>query len=199
MKEQLSLTVQARAERGKGANRRLRESKMVPGVYYDDKGTNIAVMVADMPFRKLFKKVGASRVFDLIIQNGQETTTHPSLVWVLKQHPFKNQVEHVDFYGVDPNKEVRVDVAVVIKGKAKGVAVGGKLEIYREAIELTCLPAAIPDEVTVDVSGLDINQHVSVKDIVLPEGVRAIFDQNFAVVGVVAPEAEAEEETAAEA
>lgn len=196
MKEQLSLTVQARAERGKGDNRRLRESKMVPGVYYDDKGVNIAVKVEDIPFRKLYKKVGASRVFDLIIKNGEETTTHPSLIWVLKQHPFKNQVEHVDFYGVDPKKEVRVDVAVVIKGKAKGVGVGGKLEIYREAIELVCLPADIPDEVTIDVTELGINQHVSVKDIQLPEGVRAVFDQNFAVVGVVAPEAETAEESA---
>jgi len=196
MKEQLSLTVQARAERGKGANHRLRESKMVPGVYYDDKGVNIAVMVADMPFRKLYKKVGSSRVFNLVIENGQETTTHPSLVWVLKQHPFKNQVEHVDFYGVDPKKEVRVSVAIVIKGKAKGVGVGGKLEVYREAVELACLPADIPDEVTVDVTELGINQHVSVKDLKLPEGVRVIFDQNFAVVGVVAPEAEAAEEPA---
>ena len=194
MKEQLSLTVQTRSARGKGPNRRLRSEKMVPGVYYDDKGVNIPVVVEDMPFRKVYQKTGSSRVFNLVIDTDGKTETHPSLIWVVQQHPFKNQVDHVDFYGVDPNKQIHVDVKVEITGKAKGVVVGGKLELYREMLEVVCLPAAIPDKIVLDVTELALNQHISVKDIALPEGVRAVFDQNFAVVGVVAPTAEAEGE-----
>jgi len=194
MKEQLSLTVQTRSARGKGPNRRLRSEKMVPGVYYDDKGLNIPVVVEDMPFRKVYQKTGTSRVFNLIIDTDGKTETHPSLIWVVQQHPFKNQVDHVDFYGVDPNKQVHVDVKVEVTGKAKGVVVGGKLELHREFLEVVCLPAAIPDKIVLDVTELALNQHINVKDIVLPDGVRAVYDQNFAVVGVVAPTAEAEGE-----
>ncbi|WP_243368247.1 50S ribosomal protein L25/general stress protein Ctc [Fundidesulfovibrio soli] len=194
MKEQLSLTVQGRAERGKGPNSRLRAQKMVPGVYYDDKGVNIPVVVADLPFRKVFQKVGSSRVFDLIIDHDGKTETHPSLIWVVDAHPYKNQIDHVDFYGVDPTKQIHVRVEVEVKGKPKGVVVGGKLEIYHEDLEVVCLPANIPDKIVIDVAGLEINQAIQIKDVVLPEGVKAVFDSNFAVVAVISPTAEAEGE-----
>jgi len=201
MSESVSLTVRTRAERGKGANRRLRGQKMIPGVFYDGKGANIPVVMDDMPFRKLHQQTGTSRVFDLVIDNGGKTETHPSLIWVVQAHPFKKQVDHVDFYGIDPNKPVQVHVAVELVGKAKGTTVGGKLELFRENLAVVCLPANIPDKIVIDVTNLDMNQHVSVKDLVLPEGVRAVFDQNFSVVGVVNPAEEEEEvaETAAAA
>lgn len=194
MKEQLSLTVQERAEKGKGPNRRLRQEKMVPGIFYDDKGVNIPVVVADLPFRKLYQKVGTSHVFDLVIEKDGKAETHPSLIWVVQPHPWKNQVDHVDFYGIDPNKPIHVNVKIEYVGKAKGVSVGGKLEIYRETLEVVCLPAAIPDKIVIDVTDLGINQHFDVKGLALPEGVKAVFEQNFALVGVINPAAEAEEE-----
>ena len=193
MKEQLSLTVQSRDARGKGPNRRLRGEKLVPGVFYDDKGLNIPVVMADLPFRKVYQKVGSSHVFDLIIEKDGQTQTHPSLIWVVQNHPWKNQVDHVDFYGIDPNKTVHINVAIEFTGKAKGTTVGGKLEIYRESLEVVCLPSAIPDKIVIDVAGLDINQHISVKDMILPEGVKAVYDQNYSVVGVINPAAETAE------
>lgn len=199
MKEQLSLTVQTRAERGKGPNGRLRAQKMVPGVYYDDKGVNIPVMVADLPFRKVFQKVGSSRVFDLIIDRDGTTETHPSLIWVVDAHPFKNQIDHVDFYGVDPTKQVHVHIAVELKGKPKGVVIGGKLELHHDSIEVVCLPANIPDKIIIDVANLDLNQSIQIKDVIMPEGVKAVFDSNFAVVAVISPTADADDADAAPA
>ncbi len=196
MKEQLSLTVQERAAKGKGPNRRLRQEKMVPGIYYDDKGVNIPVVVADLPFRKMYQKVGTSHVFDLVIEKDGKTESHPSLIWVVQPHPWKNQVDHVDFYGVDPNKPIHVSVKIEYTGKPKGVSVGGKLEIYREVLEVVCLPAAIPDKIVIDVTDLGINQHLDVKGLALAEGVKAVFEQNFALVGVINPAAEAGEEEA---
>lgn len=194
MKEQFSLTVQSRSERGSGPNRRLRAQKLVPGVFYDDKGMNIPVVVPDMTFRKLHKKVGSSHVFDLVIEQDGQTITRPSLIWVVQQHPYKNQVDHVDFYGIDPTKEIHIHVAVKVTGKAKGIALGGTLEVFRDSIEVVCLPADIPDKVVVDVTELNINQHITVREIALPEGVRAVYDTNYAVVGVVTPVSEEEEE-----
>lgn len=194
MKESLSLNVQARAEKGKGPNRRLRSEKLIPGIFYDGKGVNVPVLVADLPFRKLYQKVGGSHVFDLVIEKDGQTETRPTLIWQVQNHPWKNQVDHVDFYGVDPNKPIHVHVRLAYTGKAKGVTVGGKLEIYRESLEIVCLPAAIPDKIVIDVTELAMGQHVSVKDVKMPEGVKAVYDQSFAVVGVINPAAEAEGE-----
>ena len=74
---------------------------------------------------------------------------------------------------------------------------GGALEVYRETLEVSCLPLAIPDKVVVDITPLDLNQHIKVADITLPEGVKAVYEDNFAILGVLLPTAE-EEETSEE-
>ncbi len=197
MKEQLSLAVKPRSGRGKGACRRLRVESLVPGIFYDSKGTNIPVLVDELPLTKLRQKAGSSHVFDLIIESESGAETRPSLIWNVQRHPFKPRITHVDFYGVDLDKVIRVSVPVVVTGKAKGVVLGGKLEIFRDMIEIECLPMAIPDKVVVDVTALDTNENVSVADVVMPAGGRAVYDDNFAVVGVVY-ETEEEEKPGAE-
>ncbi len=197
MSEQLSLTVTTRSVKGKGACRRLRGESLIPGIFYDSKGTNIPVQVAELPLDKLRQRTGSSHVFDLVIESESGTETRPSLIWSLQRHPFKPRVTHVDFYGVDLDKLIRVFVPIVVTGKAKGVVLGGKLEIFRDTLEVECLPLAIPDNVVIDVTALDVNENVSVADVVLSEGVKAVYDDNFAVVGVVY-ETEEEEKAGAE-
>ncbi|MGD9608637.1 MAG: 50S ribosomal protein L25/general stress protein Ctc [Desulfovibrionaceae bacterium] len=201
MKETLSLAVKTRAGRGKGANRKLRATDMVPGVYYDDKGVNIPVMVEHMPLQKLYSKTASSHVFELKIDSEAGQETKPSLIWQLQFHPTKSKITHVDFYGVDLTKEIRVHIPVEVVGKAVGMVKGGALEVYRETLEVSCLPLAIPDKVVVDITPLDLNQHIKVADITLPEGVKAVYEDNFAILGVLLPSAEEEapEEGAAEA
>ena len=202
MKETLSLAVKTRAGRGKGANRKLRATDMVPGVYYDDKGVNISVMVEHMPLQKLYSKTASSHVFELKIESEAGQETKPSLIWQLQFHPTKSKITHVDFYGVDLTKEIRVHIPVEVVGKAVGMVKGGALEVYRETLEVSCLPLAIPDKVVVDITPLDLNQHIKVIDITLPEGVKAVYEDNFAILGVLLPTAEEEEapeEGAAEA
>jgi large subunit ribosomal protein L25 len=197
MSEQLSLTVTTRSVKGKGACRRLRGESLIPGIFYDSKGTNIPVQVAELPLDKLRQRTGSSHVFDLVIESESGTETRPSLIWSLQRHPFKPRVTHVDFYGVDLDKLIRVFVPIVVTGKAKGVVLGGKLEIFRDTLEVECLPLAIPDNVVIDVTALDVNENVSVAAVVLSEGVKAVYDANFAVVGVVY-ETEEEETAGAE-
>jgi large subunit ribosomal protein L25 len=60
----------------------------------------------------------------------------------------------------------------------------GVLHVYREHIEVTCLPSDIPDSIVLDVSGLGMNESISIEEIQLPAGVRTLYDENFAVVGV---------------
>ncbi len=199
MSEMVSLAVRQRMDGGKGPNRRYREQGKVPCVFYDSKGKNIKILVDDLPLRKVYRSAGSTSVIQLEITEEGQTETLPCLIWKVHNHPFKNQILHVDFMGVDLQKEIKIIVPLEITGTPKGVKVqGGKLEQFREHIEVVCLPMSIPDKITVDVTELEINHNINVQDLVLPEGVSTASDENFAVVGVQAPTSDEESSEEAE-
>jgi large subunit ribosomal protein L25 len=184
-KDILKLTVNERTATGKGPNRRLRMQGIVPGIYYDQHGANIMVQVAEVPLRKVYEKVGGAQVFHLIIDRGGKAETLPALIWRLKHDPVRPVLTHVDFFGVDLDKDIKVNVNVTTVGTAKGLKLGGKLEMFRDHIEVICKPLDIPEHIEIDITEMDVNDHVYVEEIQLPEGVSAVFDENFAVLGVV--------------
>lgn len=134
MAELKTLTVSPRAEKGKGSCRRIRTGDLVPGIYYDKQGQNIPVQVEMLPLTKLYSKLGNSRVFNLQV----ESKTLPVLFKSVQYDPIKSTPIHVDFYGVDLDRDIKVDVRVVVEGKSKGVVMGGQLEVFRNSIEVIC-------------------------------------------------------------
>lgn len=192
MAEMMTLSVRPRAERGKGTCRRMLAKNLVPGVYYNQKGQNISVVVDMLPLTKLHRKVGSSRVFHLEMDMDGKAESLPSLIWDMQFDPLKSTPIHVDFYGVDLDREIKVDVKVVVEGKAKGIVLGGLLEIFRETLEVICKPLDVPEKIVIDVTDLDLGVNLHIDEIKLPVGVKAVYDDNFAVVGIVAQEAEEE-------
>jgi len=196
MAQRYSLEAVKRDKVGKGVARSLRRQGYVPGVYYDKSGVNIPLQIAYGTLASTYDKAQKSNVIDLEIKGGSDTFRKPVLIWDMQSHPIKDFIEHVDFIGVDLTEEMNVDVQVEVTGEAKGAEQGGIVSIFRDSISVTCLPTAIPDQISIDVSDLDINDNLYIEDIVLPEGVRLQdYDENFAVVGV-APPAPTEEELA---
>jgi len=187
MSEIFTLQVETRTAKGKGASRKLRKQGFVPAVYYNAKGENIPLQVRSTPFRKTWEQAGSTHVVELEIADADKVEKRPALIWAVDKHPFKSILIHVDFYGVDLEKEVTLQVPVQVVGKAKGVEAGGIIEIYRDQLEVTCLPTNIPEHIVIDVTDLDINQNLLVSDLTLPDGVQAVFEENFAVVGIVEP------------
>lgn len=190
MAELMKLSVSPRAEKGKCPCRRIRTKNLVPGIYYNQQGENIAVQVEMLPLTKLHAKLGSSRVFNLEIEQDGKTSTLPSLFKSVQYDPIKSSPIHVDFYGVDLDRDIKVDVRVVVEGKAKGIIMGGQLEVFRDSIEVVCKPLDVPEKIVIDVTDLDIGVNLHIGDVKLPAGVRAVFDESYSVVGVVAVEAE---------
>ena len=178
------LTVQKRAGLGKGANRRSRQEELVPGVFYTANGENVAVQVAARALAKIFSQVGRTPVFNLDIEG---EGTHPVLIWETQRDPIKSTFTHIDFYGVDLDKPVKITVPVEYVGVARGTKVGGKLETYREQIQLMAKPLDMPAKVTIDISGMDLGTTIQIADVQLPEGVKAAYDSNYALVSVLMP------------
>lgn len=192
MSNQSLLGVDARFEKGTGNSRRLRAKAMVPGIYYNAQGDNIPFSVERNPLQKLYAKVGLSQVFQLEIRGQDQPRQQPAIIRDVQHHPVKGTISHVDFYGVDLTKKINVYISVEVTGKAKGIILGGVLEIFREELEVVGLPLAIPEKIVVDVTHLDINHNVHIHDLALPPDVEFVYDDNFAVVGVVTPAAEAQ-------
>lgn len=187
MSQFAQLKVETRAEAGKGPNRRLREAGKVPGIFYNSAGENILLQADFMALQKVYSKVGHSHVVELELEQDGTVSTIPALITELVQHPVKQIFNHVDFLGIDLDKKVTVSIPVRTKGRAKGVVVGGKLEVYRERINVTCLPADIPNQVVIDIAALDRGDRYFIEDVQLPEGVVAVCDDNFAVLGISSP------------
>ena len=185
------LSVQKRAGLGKGANRRARQEELIPGVFYTAKGENLPVQMSVRSFAKLFSQVGRTTVFNLEIEGDG---THPVLIWATQRDPITSRFTHIDFYGVDLDKEVTVDVPVEFVGTSRGVKLGGRLETYREMVRLCSKPLTMPQKITVDVTDMGINDTVTVSDLKLPENVRAVFDQNYALVSVISKSKDEEAE-----
>jgi large subunit ribosomal protein L25 len=184
MSEVTSLQLTQREERGKGPCARLRSNGLVPGVFYNSKGENISFTVDNMALGKAFEKVRYSKMIELQINVDGQVEKRNALFKKLVTHPVKRRYDHVDFIGIDLDKEVQVTIPVETVGRAKGVVLGGKLEILQERVMVRCLPTIIPDSVVVDVTELDIADKVFVEQLVLPEGVKAVYDRNFPVLAI---------------
>ncbi|NCD24076.1 MAG: 50S ribosomal protein L25 [Deltaproteobacteria bacterium] len=186
MSEVTSLTIVKREERGKGPCGRLRAQGFVPGVFYNSKGENISFTVDNLALGKAFEKVRYSKMIELQIEIDGKTEKRNALFKKLVSHPVKRRYDHVDFVGIDLDKEVQVTIPVEVTGRAKGVVLGGKLEVFQERVLVRCLPTIIPDSIVVDITELGIGDKIFVDQLVLPEGVSAVYDRNYVVMSVLA-------------
>jgi large subunit ribosomal protein L25 len=196
---EIRLDATSRPERAKGDLRSLRENGYLPAVFYDTKGNNEPITVKYVPFTKTWQQAGTTELVELNVDGKKR----PALIWAVDSDPVKPFYIHADFYGVDMKKELTISVPVVVTGEPKSVADGdGVLEVFRESIEVSCLPDDIPHEISLDVSDLEIGDNINIDELTLPAGVTPIFDEEekFAIVGVnhyveqeIEPETEEEE------
>lgn len=182
-----TLVVQKRLGLGKGPNRRLQKENFIPGVFYTSNGTNIPIQLPLLPFTKVFSEVGRTKVFNLEIEDNEKKITSPVLIWGLQYYPVKNRIMHVDLYGVNLEKPVKIIVPLEFIGTARGTKVGGKLETYKEQLTLFAKPLDMPSKITIDISDLDMGRSIHVAELTLPEGVTTCYNVNYAIVSVVMP------------
>ena len=194
MAKLLKVSVEERTETGKGFNRRMRAAGQVPGVFYDRKGTNIAVKIENNLFERTYRDKGALGVFDLEIDREGKKETYPALIWRIKRDPVKSTAEHIDFFGVDLDRTVRVKAPINVFGRAKGVQLGGKLDVYRRVVEIEAKPMDIPTVIDIDVTEYNIGDDLRISGLELPEGVSAYFADDYKILSLFQKGASVSEE-----
>jgi len=184
-----SLEAKVREGSGKGAARRLRATGMVPAVVYGKHLDTPAHVAVDPVAVK--KAIATPHKFNTLLTlkvAGQSDKT--VLLKDYQNDPVSRAILHVDFIEVRESEPVKVNVPVVLVGKAEGTAEGGILSQVRRELEVWALPAAIPEKIEVDVTPLKIAQALHINDVKLPSGITVKTHVNYTIAVVSAPEKE---------
>jgi len=189
MSDQLTISAEPRERAGKGASRALRREGRVPAVIYGDKKEAVAIHVEA---RALNKLLGTGHFMNSLIQvevNGVKTRTLPKDVAF---DPVSDRPLHVDFFRLAKGAKVQVDIPVVFINQedSPGLKRGGVMNVVRHELDLMCDADHIPDQIEIDVTGLEIGDSIHISNITLPKGAEsAITDRDFTIAGVTAPSA----------
>ncbi|MEO8141747.1 MAG: 50S ribosomal protein L25/general stress protein Ctc [Sphingomicrobium sp.] len=195
MSEQLTLPAEQRERAGKGASRELRRTGRVPAVIYGDKKTPLSVHVDE---KSLAKMLSTGHFMNTIVMIDAGGKSHRTLPKDVQFHPVSSRPIHVDFLRIGEHSTVTVKIPVRFDNEedSPGLKRGGVLNIVQHDIELICDAAEIPDELHIDLTGLEIGDSIHISNVKLPKGAKAaIDDRDFTVATLVAPSAMKSEES----
>ena len=181
------LNVDIRKEHGTSAARRTRLQNKVPAVVYHSGVEATPLSVDKISLNK------ALRTGQMIFEVNVEDKNQFVLVKEIQYHPVTDDIIHIDFQKVKEDEKISLEVAVRSAGEAQGVKLGGLLVQMLNSVTVKCKPAEIPEFLEIDVTEMEMNTNLFVKDITLPEDVEMITAEDIAVVSVQEPKEEKEE------
>ena len=186
------LNVDIRKEQGTSAARRTRLQNKVPAVVYHSGVEATPLSVDKISLNK------ALRTGQMIFEVNVEDKDQFVLVKEIQYHPVTDEIIHIDFQKVKEDEKISLEVAVRSSGEAQGVKLGGLLVQMLNSVTIKCRPAEIPEFLEIDVTDMEMNTNLFVKDITLPTDVEMLTADDIAVVSVQEPKEEKEEEVVEE-
>jgi large subunit ribosomal protein L25 len=183
---------------GTGASRRLRNTGKAPGIVYGGSGQPLLI---ELDHNALWHALKKEAFHSTILEMELAGNVNKVLLRDVQYHPFKQQVQHIDFQRVDANTRLHMKVPLHYKGEEESTAVKFEhclVNHVRTELDVSCLPGDLPEFIEVDLSGLKKGMSLHLEDIKLPKGVKAVTHgkKNPVLVSVVV---KAAEEAAAEA
>ena len=193
MADNVDLQARERGERGKNAARRLRTSGMTPAVLYgegNEAGGSTSLAVPTKIVDYTLHHFGDNALYNIDFDGATSTAR----VVDAQRDPVSGVLVHVDFAPVDMTERIEVTVPITVVGEAPGVEEGGVLQQVAYEIQVESLPGDIPQEITINVSGLGMHENLTLGDLTLPEGVMLLSEPEDVAVTVTAPTEITEEE-----
>ncbi len=186
--ERLQLTAVKREKSTKGRRKELRKRGQIPAVVYGREVDNtlLAVNWKEL-LQALSTSAGSNVLIDLIIKDNGDDRKETVMVREIQKHPIKEFYLHVDFIGISLLNKVQVNVPISFDGEPQGVQEGGVASIQLREVLIESLPTAIPEQLEVDISELNIGDSLNIGDLVVPEGVELMDDPEETIVTVVMP------------
>jgi len=179
--EQTIITAELREKAGVGGVlSAYRAAGKVPGVIYGMGKAPVSIAVDEKAITAAYKKDA-----NVVITLKYGTNEDKVIIKAIQRHPVKNNFWHVDLQRIDINKKVEVKIPVVLKGDAPGVKIqGGMLEHNLRKLVVSALPMDIPHDIPIDITKLNINESIRVKDVNAGEKVEILDDPEMIVVSI---------------
>ncbi|WP_341862637.1 50S ribosomal protein L25/general stress protein Ctc [Gymnodinialimonas sp. 57CJ19] len=181
------LIAEARTGTGKGAARQARRDGNVPGIVY---GGGTDPLAINIPFNVLFKRLKDGRflstLFNLKVEGQEDVRV---ICRNVQRDVVKDLPTHVDFMRLKRTSKVTLFIPVEVVGEEEcpGLKKGGVLTMVRPEVELRVTAGDIPDAITIDLSGLEIGDTVTISSVDLPSGAKATIDRDFVIANLTAP------------
>ncbi|KAF7775233.1 large subunit ribosomal protein L25 [Pseudoalteromonas citrea] len=194
--ELYTLNAEVRADLGTGASRRLRHADKVPAILY---GADKEALALTLEHNKVIKAQEDEGFYSHILTLNIAGESVEAILKDIQRHPFKPKVMHMDFQRVDASHKIHTKVPVHFLNEDAATKGGNTVAHQVTEIEITCLPAALPEFIEIDVAALEVGVTLHLSDVTLPAGVTSVelakgegHDQ--AVVTLNAPKGAASEE-----
>jgi large subunit ribosomal protein L25 len=190
----VTITVECK-KRPEGINpRALRRDGLIPAALYGHNGAESVSLV-------LGAKEATTLLKNASVNNTLVDLTIPDLSWngkalirEVQTHPWKRTLYHLSFFSVSADSTLELVVPITLVGTAAGVKLGGVMEQMITELKISCFPDRIPETIDIDVSSFEAGSNLHVRELVLPEGVKALEDPENLVFSIVAATKEAEPE-----
>ena len=192
------LNVEVRERTGTGGARDTRRAGLVPGVLYGGDKDPVAISVKANEFRKALY-TGKLLGHLVTLKHGSETQS--VIAKAVDMHPVTDEPTHFDLYRVAADQTIKIGVAVHFAHQedSPGLKRGGTLNVVLHEVLVSCHANQIPDEIMVDLTGLEIGDSIRVSDLKLPKGVEAAIDADSTVATVASASSMADADEAADA
>ncbi|MGD9966813.1 MAG: 50S ribosomal protein L25/general stress protein Ctc [Hyphomonadaceae bacterium] len=193
------LNVEKREKTGSGGARATRNAGLIPGVLYGGKRGAIPV---EINAKDVEMAIRSGKFLSHMVELNHQGEKQPVIPRAVQFHPVTDKPIHVDLYRVEENAEIAIDVIVRFKNHADspGIKRGGALNIVRHTVKLKCKANKIPEEIVVDLTGLDIGDSIHISQVTLPDGARPVIrDRDFTIATIAGRKAEEETTTTAAA
>ena len=165
------LKAEPRNELGKSASRRLRRSGRIPGTVY---GANKEPQSISLLHDEVLHQLDHEAFYSSVLTINVSAESERVVVKDLQRHPYKLEILHIDFLRIDEKQKITMRVPIHFLNEQQCVGVksgGGVVSRSMTELEISCLPADLPEYIDVDLANVNVGEAVHLSDIVLPEGV----------------------------
>ncbi|MCH5149939.1 MAG: 50S ribosomal protein L25 [Spirochaetales bacterium] len=167
----------------KEASKKYRKEGFIPANIYGQ-GENVNILIKKDAFEKITPKVSRATIIDISLEGNK---TYQTLIKDYDKDHLKGNFLHVDFYELKKGKPVHVSIPLVCTGSPIGLKKFGVFETIKNTVKVECLPENLVENISVDVSNLDINQSFFVKDLVIDTKKFKVLDHEDEVIANVIP------------
>ena len=186
-----ALTAHTRKRSGSGAINSLRREGLLPAVVYGKTTPSFNVRLNRKEVENVLHHSASEQILvNLTIEDTKQTLL--ALIQDVQHNPLTDKITHLDFHAIREDENIHAKVPLELVGECPGVKAGGLLEHLIHTLEIKCLPKHLPETIAADVSGLELNGALHIRELKLPEGVKASANGDIIVALVSEPKVSAE-------